>query len=96
MFRKILLLLITFLIFPYITKAVMETESYNYNPFEERTVKIEGVDDFTVMLLILVILVMILYKGETTLENLKKINERRLKRKRIKKEQKRIKKMLKK
>ena len=61
----------------------------------ERTTIVENEWDFTMLVLILAVLVLILYKGETTLENLKKMNERRLKRKRIKRERKRIKKLLK-
>ncbi len=68
--------------------------SITFNSYEKSTI-VENEWDFTMLVLILVVLVLILYKGETTLENLKKINERRLKRKRIKREKKRIKKLLK-
>ena len=97
MYRKILF--VAFLLFsPNLVLAVYEggTTPYNYNPFYENTIIVESSWDLVLMILTVTILVLILYKGETTLENLKKINERRLKRKRIKKERKKIKKMLKK
>jgi hypothetical protein len=71
------------------------TDTYNYNPFEEE-VGVESTQDFTMLLLILIILVMILYKGEVTLENLIKIKQRRIRRKLTKKKKKSVKKRVKK
>ena len=63
----------------------------SYNPFYENTV-VENSGSLVMLFLIMVVLILILYKGEITIENIKKMNERRL---RIKKEKKKIKKLLK-
>ena len=64
------------------------TAEYNYNPFGE--VAVETGEDFTLLFLIMMVLILILYKGEVTLENLIKIKERRKERVAIKKKRKMI------
>lgn len=65
------------------------TSEYNYNPFGESLV-VETAEDFTLLFLIMMILILILYKGEVTIENLMKINERIKERKAIKDKRKKI------
>lgn len=91
MSRRILPFIISLLLVSSPALAIMEggsTAEYNYNPFGE--VVVETGEDFTLLFLILLVLVLILYKGEVTLENLVKMNERIKVRRAIKKKRKRI------
>ncbi len=71
---RLIPLLFLALLLPVFAAAVMDehiskTEDYNYNPFGEEKVEVETPQDFTVLILILVVLMLILYKGEKTLEH---------------------------
>ena len=73
-------LMLFVLLLPAFATAIMETDSYNYDPFFDNNnegIEIESTEDFVVISLILVVLLLILYKGEMTLENIVKINQRR-------------------
>ena len=60
MFKKLLVIaLVLAVLYPSVAKAVMETESYNHNPFEEKEgIHVENTEDFTVLFLILLLLVL--------------------------------------
>ena len=64
---------------------ISETIPYEYNSFQENSVEVENGWDMAMLFVILAILILILYKGETTLENLKKMHHKRKKKKSRKK-----------
>ncbi len=95
---KVLFAVLMVLLFAPAALAIWEggsTAEYNYNPFGENVV-IETTEDFTLIFLILMVLILILYKGEVTIENLMKMNERIKTRKAIREKRKKIWKRIKK
>lgn len=89
---KILSVFLMVLLFTPAAMALWEgssTAEYNYNPFSESVV-VENTEDFTLLFLIMMVLVLILYKGEVTIENLIKMNGRMKNRRAIREKRKRI------
>ena len=76
--KPLSIIFIVFLLAPMCLGAeISRTEPYDYNYSHADDISFESSWDYALLFIILVLLVLILYKGETTFEHLKRIHKKR-------------------